>query len=311
MRPAELITYVTGSPGSAYAPSASSSAGSKTIGYVTPCALRKSRAAPLVSPLSTPRTTRPFDRFRRQTDSRSGASCLHGRHHEAKKFSTTVFPRNELSETSPSPVSRGSENAGAGAPTFGGGVWCVNFHTSRDARIPTPIIASACPASLRGPSTASLGRDDEHRRPDPYAVVQPLCGRNLHPDAAVRLRVADRPRLGGAVDSHARRAQPHPARAERVAGAGRNRLGAGRPRILGRRVPPRIPLLDGDLEVAKRRRPRRLSGGDREDAHEPGAVVEVEAVGSTVDHDHRLGLGRGGLELPQRRDNHGARAADD
>src|ERR1043166_1276387 len=109
-----------------------------------------------------------------------GASRLHGAHHEAKKLSTTVFPRNDLSERLPSPLRRWSENAGAGAPTFGGGVWCVNFHTSSDARIPTPIIASACAPSLRGPSTTGLSGDDEHRRPDPHAVVQPFRRRDLH-----------------------------------------------------------------------------------------------------------------------------------
>ena len=78
---------------------------------------------------------------------------MHGWHHEAKKLSTTVFPRSDASERSPLPVRRWSENAGARAPTFGGGVWWVSFHTSSDARIPTPIIASACAPSLRGPST--------------------------------------------------------------------------------------------------------------------------------------------------------------
>src|SRR5262249_28611106 len=231
------------------------SPGSKTIGYVTPCALRKSRAEPLVSPLSTPRTTRPSDRYFRQTLSRSGASRLHGWHQEAKKFSTTVFPRYELSETSPSPVRRGNENTGAGAPTLGGGVWCVRFQPSTDARIPTLITARACAPSLRGPATTGLGRDDEHRRPDLYAVEQPFRGRHLHPEAAVGPRVTDRPRLVGAVDSHTRRAQAHPARAERVVRPRRNRLGPCGPRVLRRREPPRVLLLDDDLEVAERRRP--------------------------------------------------------
>src|SRR5262249_10955742 len=169
---------------------------------------------------------------------------------------------------------------GAREPTLGGGVWGVRCHTSRDARIPTPIIASACAASLRGPSTGPLGRDDEHRRPDLYAVVQPLRGGHLHPDAAVRLREADRPRLVGSVDADSRRAQPHPTRAERIVGTGRYRLGSCRPRILGRGEPPGILLLDDDLEVTERRRPGRLPGGDREDAREPSALVEVEAGGA-------------------------------
>ena len=90
-------------------------------------------------------------------------------------------------------------------------------------------------------------------------------------------------------------------------GPGRDGLGTRRPRILGRREPPRVLLLDDDLEVAERRRPRRLPGGHREDAHEVGAVVEVEAVDPAVDHDHRLGRRRGGRERLHRRDDHGAR----
>ena len=35
------------------------------------------------------------------------------------------------------------------------GGWCISVHTSRDVRIPTPIIARACAASLKGPSTAA------------------------------------------------------------------------------------------------------------------------------------------------------------
>ncbi len=88
----------------------------------------------------------------------------------------------------------------------------------------------------------------------------------------------------------ARRAQPHPARAERVARAGRDGLEPLRPGVLGRRVPPRVPPLDDDLEMAQRRRVDRLSGGDREDPHEADALVEVEAVGAAVDHDHRRRL---------------------
>src|SRR5690242_2176603 len=153
MRPAGSITYVAGSPGTAYRPSASVWSGSKTTGYVTPCALRKRDALPLVSPLSTPSTTTPSERLRRQSDSRSGASRLQGWHQEAKKLRTTVLPRKDASETSPPPSRRGNEKVGARAPACGGGVWCVSFHTSSDARMPTPIIASACAASLRGLTT--------------------------------------------------------------------------------------------------------------------------------------------------------------
>ena len=74
-------------------------------------------------------------------------------------------------------------------------------------------------------------------------------------------------------------------------GPGGTGLGPRGPRILRRWEPPRVPLLDDDLELAQRRRPRGLPGGDREDAHQVSAVVEVEAVQSSVDHDDRLGPG--------------------
>src|SRR2546423_1811204 len=136
-----------------------------------PCALTKRRPSLAASgPVSTPSTTSRLARSSLQRCSSTGASRLHGPHQEAKKLSTTVLPRNEASERSPSPESRRSEKAGAGAPTFGGGVWWVSFHTSNVARNPTPATASACAPSLSPPPKSRLGRHDEHGRPDPHVA---------------------------------------------------------------------------------------------------------------------------------------------
>src|SRR6266542_1126458 len=61
----------------------------------------KRRASPVKSRESTPSTTTPRDRQRLDALSRSGASSLHGMHHDAQKLSTTAFPRSEESESSP------------------------------------------------------------------------------------------------------------------------------------------------------------------------------------------------------------------
>ena len=60
-----------------------------------------------------PTTTTPFDRHFRQAASSRGASSLHGRHHEAQKFSTTAFPRSDESWRRPGSSSRSRSNAGA------------------------------------------------------------------------------------------------------------------------------------------------------------------------------------------------------
>ena len=46
--------------------------------------------------------------------SSTGASALHGVHHEAQKFSTTTFPRSPATDCVPSPPSTGSVLLGAG-----------------------------------------------------------------------------------------------------------------------------------------------------------------------------------------------------
>ena len=66
----------------------------------------------------------------------------------------------------------------------------------------------------------------------------------------------------------------------------RHRLQALRPGVLGRRVPPRVLPLHDDVERALRRRVDRLAGGDRERAHQPAAVEELQPVEAPVDHDH-------------------------
>src|SRR5437764_11119046 len=252
---------------------------SKTTGYVRSWTCTNRLASARESFVSTPTTTSPWARSFCHRRSSTGASRLHGPHQEAKKLSTTVRPHSDASEISPVPLRRPSEKAGARAPTFGGGVWWVRFHTRSVASSPTPATASACAPSFSGPRMAGLRRNDEHRRPDPHASEQPLGRRHLHPDAAVRLGWSDRPRLGGALAAAPRRAQPHPARAQRVARPGRDGLQPLRPRVLGRRIPPRVDPLDDDLEWAQPRRVVRRPRGDREGGHEAPAELAAAAVG--------------------------------
>src|SRR5438045_8611390 len=96
------------------------------------------------------------------------------------------------------------------------------------------------------------------------------------------------------------RTQPHPARAERVPGARRYGLKALCPVVLRRRVPPRIPLLDDDLEVPERRRVDRLAGRDGEGADVMRAVEEDEAVDVAMDDDDRPGLDVGRVQHAER-----------
>src|SRR5579871_5034479 len=155
---------------------------------------------------------------------------------------------------------------------------------------PTAATANVWTARRGGPKPARTSVvDDEDRRADAHLVVQPLRVRNLHADTAVRLGMADRPRLVRAVDADARRAQAHPARAERIPGPGRHRLQPSRPRILRRRVPPRVLLLDDDLELPERRRVDRLAGRDGERAYQVRPAEEDEPVLAAVDDDDRLG----------------------
>ena len=66
-------------------------------------------------------------------------------------------------------------------------------------------------------------------------------------------------------------------------GPGRDRLQALRPRVVRRRVPPRVALLVDDPEDARRRRVDRLAGRDVEGADEPRRVEEPERVRGAVD----------------------------
>src|SRR3954447_26511915 len=74
----------------------------------------KRSASELTSRTSTPTIVPPArDRVFCQRE-RTGASPLHGGHHEAQKLSTTTLPRYEESDTSPPPSSFGSDTSGAG-----------------------------------------------------------------------------------------------------------------------------------------------------------------------------------------------------
>ena len=123
---------------------------------------------------------------------------------------------------------------------------------------------------FNGARVIGPGRDDEDRRADLDVLEEPLRVGDRHADAAVRGRVAERRRVGRAVDADGRRRDSHPARAERVARARRDRLRVLRPVGVGR-VPRRVALLDDDLEVAERRRVRGLAGRDGEALHELAA----------------------------------------
>src|SRR5689334_10967277 len=216
----------------------------------------------------------PRARYCRYACSSRGISRLHGSHHEAQKLTTTTLPRNDLRSTWPSPSSRASRKSGAigfcPCEAFLTSAWpppwCVTFHPSRPKSPATTSNASTCAACLsRRPITAGvyvrLVGDDEDRRADVDVVEEPLGLRDQHADAAVRGRVADRRGVGRAVDADAGHAEAHPARAERVARARRNRALARRPRRV-RREPPRVPPHDDDAEAAERRRIRRLADGN-------------------------------------------------
>src|SRR4029079_18482414 len=131
--------------------------------------------------------------------------------------------------------------------------------------------------------------DDEDRGADLDTIEEPLRVRNTHPDAAVGGRVPDRGRVRSPVDSDSRGREAHPASAERVARARRNRARAGRPRGVGR-IPPRVSLLRDDRELPGRSRVDRLPDRDAEarpEAH-VRALVEVETMRPAADDDHRL-----------------------
>src|ERR671936_2037798 len=249
----------------------------------------KPRASPEKSSTSTPSNTTPRPRQRFQAASSLGASSLHGPHQEAQKLSTTALPRSDARLRRPRRSSRCRTKFGAAgclperisAATFLS--WCVTFQTSSASRPATSATAAAWATSF---SRAVIsGRHDEDRRPDVDVHEQPLGVVDVHADAAVRDRVADRGVVRRAVDPDPRGGEAHPARAEGVARAGRDRLLALRPRR-ARRVPPGIPPLDDDLEAPERRWINALAGRDGEDAPGSHAVVEIELVRAAADHDH-------------------------
>src|SRR5690242_12899158 len=95
---------------------------------------------------------------------------------------------------------------------------CAMSQISSPSSPHTTATAPICAARLIGPRDET---DDEHGRADVDVVEQPLGLRDVHADAAVRLAVADAARVRRPVDADARRRDAHPARAERVARAGR------------------------------------------------------------------------------------------
>src|SRR5262249_46184434 len=105
--PCRSMSRVSGTPESPYGPQRSL-AFERTIGYVNPNLRMKPLASSVASAVSTPRTTTPLCLKRRQICSTTGASCLHGMHHDAQKLRTTTLPRNELSSRVPGRSRRSS-----------------------------------------------------------------------------------------------------------------------------------------------------------------------------------------------------------
>ena len=187
-------------------------------------------------------------------------SWMHGSHHDAQKSSTTGFlPRSDERSIAPSPSRRFRSKTGAvgvlaasRAPceTFSS-LSCATRHTSSAEQTDDEADRERLRRQPGGPrhqaETMKTGV------PIVDVVEQPLGLRDVHADAAVRDRVADRPVGRRAVDADAGRGESHPARAERIVRARRDRLLALRPRGV-RRIPPRVPPLDDDPEAAERRR---------------------------------------------------------
>ena len=156
---------------------------------------------------------------------------------------------------------------------------------TRIARIPSPR-GRTNTARKRAMTSAIALVDDQDRRPELHVVEQPGRVGDVHTDAAVRGGVADRCRVRRPVDADARRREPHPARAERVPGAGRNRLQPLRPGRVGWAPPGFIcmsTIRNVPVGVGYCARPvatRKLRTGLL-------AAEQLQAVGAAVDDDDR------------------------
>src|SRR3954452_1827819 len=119
-----------------------------TSGQASPYLRANRRASPLGSLTSPPsRTARPGQRLAAAAS--AGASCLHGKHHEAQKLSTTTLPRSDASCSVPGPSSRRSSKSGARfpIPTFFPLPW-TSFHTSSASSRATSPTATTCAPSF-------------------------------------------------------------------------------------------------------------------------------------------------------------------
>src|SRR3954469_14831721 len=150
-----------------------------------------------------------------------------------------------------------------------------------------------------------LGVGDDDLRPDGDVLAEPFGVGVVQANAAVRGGVADRSVVGRAVDADAGRGQAHPARAERVAGAGRDRGEPLRPRRV-RRPPPRVALHVDDAERARRGRVHRLASRHAERADELRTDVVAQLVRAAPDHDHGAEARNGALGLDGLRGDPGA-----
>src|SRR4051794_6631335 len=116
--PVRSMTKVSGSCEVPYF-GASFSRSSRTFGHVDFCCLTNAWEASGASLYVTPKTV-PLCVFSRRfwTFSRTGASALHGSHHDAQKFSTTTLPPRSASPVVPPPARFGSRTATPGAAGF-------------------------------------------------------------------------------------------------------------------------------------------------------------------------------------------------
>src|SRR5262245_19610684 len=188
---------------------------------------RNLSAGPRRSWTSTPTNTTP--RFFQLSEDCASvfASSVQGGQYDCQKLITATFLRSEVRLMLPEVSTRGRVNSGAGTmwplsacAAVAPASLCASFQTSSPSSAQTSPTDAICATRLMRRAAAS---DDEHRRADGDVLEQPLGLRDEHADAAVRGAVADASGIGRPVDADAGRRQAHPARAEWVAGAGRDR----------------------------------------------------------------------------------------
>ena len=203
-------------------------------------------------------------------------------------MSTTAFPRSEASCSAPGLADPAEREVGrrlaerrllrrCPAPP--------SRSAARAARRPAPTASACAPSFSRGGHVTPETMKTVVPMVD--VVEQPLGVGDVHADAAVRGRVADRGVVRGAVDADAR-APRGPSSACRAGcpGPGGTGFSPLAQAEFGGYHHGFAPL-DDDRPAPERGRVDRLAGRDAEDALEAHALVEVEPVRAAVDDDHR------------------------